>query len=168
MGAPPEQPPVVKFSLSGQWPIPTAAQGRYECKLPLERTMQGERFYVVRRNKLILSANGRHATLIMPAQERNPKQYHFRLRAWQRAVPTLSSCGRILSPANDVNAGFQCWPGLAGRMISLSHVGRRPDRRLRSMRWGRAPRWHIGEGRLDWPYRPSRGGRCGWRDSALA
>jgi hypothetical protein len=88
MGAPPEQPPVVKFSLSGQWPIPTAAQGRYECKLPLERTMQGERFYVVRRNKLILSANGRHCYADHArAQERNPKQFHFRLRAWQRAVP---------------------------------------------------------------------------------
>ncbi|CAH2402792.1 hypothetical protein MES4922_300058 [Mesorhizobium ventifaucium] len=39
------------------------------------------RFYMVRRNKLILSANGRHCYADHArAKERNPKQFHFRLR----------------------------------------------------------------------------------------
>jgi hypothetical protein len=41
--------------------------GWWKAVLPLAMNCRLWRFYVVRRNKLILSANGRHATLIMPA-----------------------------------------------------------------------------------------------------
>ncbi|MER9880103.1 hypothetical protein [Mesorhizobium sp. M0118] len=41
--------------------------------------------FVVRRHRPILSANGRHCKADHGrAQERNPKQIHFRLRNWQR------------------------------------------------------------------------------------
>ncbi|CAH2397073.1 conserved hypothetical protein [Mesorhizobium escarrei] len=62
--------------------------GWWKAVLPLAMNCRLWRFYVVRRNKLILGANGRHCYADHAcAQDRNPKQFHFRLRAWQRAVP---------------------------------------------------------------------------------
>ncbi|PAQ01183.1 hypothetical protein CIT25_13880 [Mesorhizobium mediterraneum] len=85
--------------------------GWWKAVLALAMNCRLWRFYVVRRNKLILSANGWHCCADHArAQERNSSNFIFASVPGSEPYLTLSSCGRIISATNDVNTGFQCWP----------------------------------------------------------
>jgi hypothetical protein len=70
------------------------------------------RCFAVWRNRLILSANGRHYQADQGrAQKRNPKQIHFRLLDLRSGGTVhFRPMADILSAANGVNSEFRGWP----------------------------------------------------------